>query len=193
MNFSRVSGSLILVFCLGIIGFAQSSPTSVKPSDEGRQVVVETDRFSGKTSVKLKPQTLIDTPDHKVALEMKSTDNVTSLSFESWSKDYFNFGDRELFFLVDGNRLRIDIASEHDTASLLQKTDEKGRTNFTSLTSSLTLSEVQAIAKSRKVEMRLGSLELAFNDSVMSQFREFANEFATRASSQAKPKGAIRQ
>src|SRR5262245_18114805 len=117
MKSIRVLAALLVVVYLAAIDFAQSRPAEGKGSHDGRQVVVESDRFTGKTSVKLKPQALIDTPDHKVTLEMKSTDYVTSLSFESWSKKYFNFGDSELFFLVDGNRLQIDIASERTTPS----------------------------------------------------------------------------
>lgn len=205
MNFSRVSGSLILVFCLGIIGFAQSSPTSVKPSDEGRQVVVESDRFSGNVTVKMKPQILIDQSDRKLTMGLKYsldkkkleessfiTEEIASLTFETFVKGSISYGDREVHFLVDGGPLKLGRTSSRSAEPLLSKPDQSGRAPDFTFLSALTLSQVETIAAGKKVEMRLGAIETTLDPSTLSAIKEFAREFANHAPTRlnSKSKGA---
>jgi hypothetical protein len=205
MNFSHVSGSLVVVFCLGITTFAQSSPTGVKPLDETRQVVVENDRFSGNVTVKIKPQTLIDQSDRKLTMGLKYhldkkkleessfiTEEIASLTFETFVKGSVAYGDREVHFIVDGVPLKIGRTSARSDEPLLSKSDQSGRMPDFTFLSALTLSQVETIAAGKKVEMRLGAIEAMLDPSTLSAIKEFGREFANHAPTRlnSKSKGA---
>src|SRR5215475_3750630 len=68
--------------------------TLVEKKKEAPQVEVETDKFSGKTTVKLKPQVLLDTPEHKLVMTLSGQGSVLGISFESISQNFISFGDR---------------------------------------------------------------------------------------------------
>src|SRR6266508_5664429 len=71
------------------------------------QIEVKTDRFSGVTTVKLKPQVLLDKPDHQLTtdletklgekgqLDFEKDDVKAEVWFRSQSKDPVDFGDQE--------------------------------------------------------------------------------------------------
>ena len=42
------------------------------PSQANDQIEVKTDRFSGVTTVKLKPQVILDKPDHQLTIEIET-------------------------------------------------------------------------------------------------------------------------
>jgi hypothetical protein len=83
------------------------------------QIEVKTDRFSGVTTVKLKPQVVLDKPDHQLIIEIETKlgekkvsdlerEEVKALaSFESQSKTSVDFGDEQLHFLIDGQQLDL--------------------------------------------------------------------------------------
>ncbi len=76
------------------------------------QIEVKTDRFSGVTTVKLKPQVILDKPDHQMTIDIETKlgekgqldsekDDVKAEAwFRSQSKDPVDFGDQELHFLI---------------------------------------------------------------------------------------------
>jgi len=156
---------------------------------ESSQVVVETDRFSGKTTVKLKPQVLLDTPEHKLVMVIDGQGDFFGIRFESISKDYIIFGDQELWFIVDGKRMRIDTASESKAPSKLEEADEKGRTPWTTLISSMSLMQAEGIVSGKKVEMRLGTVELTWSQPVLANMREYVRTLASYAPSRQKTRG----
>src|SRR5215510_9185990 len=96
-------------------GAAQASDTK-STSD---QVEVKTDRFSGVTTVKLKPLVILDKPDHQMTIEVETKfgekgqldfekDDVKAEAwFRSQSKDPVDFGDQELHFLIDDKPLDL--------------------------------------------------------------------------------------
>src|SRR5215813_10187349 len=81
------------------------------------QIEVKTDRFSNVTTVMLKPQVILDKPDHYLTMEIKAKlgekkflDSEREMvnafvSFVSQSKEPVNFGDRQLHFMVDAETL----------------------------------------------------------------------------------------
>src|SRR5215510_11644973 len=91
--------------------------TDSKQSND--QVEVKTDRFSGVTTVKLKPQVILDKSDHQLTMEIETKlgeKKVSDLereeikaiaSFESQSKASVDFGDEQLHFLIDGQQLKL--------------------------------------------------------------------------------------
>lgn len=143
----------------------------------GQQVVVEKDGFSGATTVKLKPQELVNTPEHQltmsaeVKLEGKtyadgsSTDETVLFEFISRSKQQIDFGDEELHFLVDGKPVKGGPTSDG-----MYKPDLRGERYI----GGVRLSYLQQIAKGKNVAMRLGSVKLTLDEKVLSNLRDFA-------------------
>ena len=92
---------------------------TLTPNPASDQIEVKTDRFSGVTTVKLKPQVILDKPDHQLTIEIETKlgekgqldfekDEVKAEAwFRSQSKDPVDFGDQELHFLIDGKPLDL--------------------------------------------------------------------------------------
>lgn len=153
------------------------------------QVEVETDRFSGKTAVRLKQQILLDTPEHKLIMALDGQDAVFGIRFESISRNYIIFGDRELWFIVDGKRMRIDTASESSAPIVVGDKDEQGRRPHATLISSMSLAQAEEIVAGNKVEMRLGTVELTWNQPALANMREYVQTLATYAPSRQNTRG----
>src|SRR5262249_31405501 len=89
-------------------GAAQA--TDSKQSND--QVEIKTDRFSGVTTVRLKPQVILDKPDQRLTIEITAKlgekkiydyqkDEIRPLAtFESQSKTPVSYGDRDLPFML---------------------------------------------------------------------------------------------
>jgi hypothetical protein len=83
------------------------------------QIEVKNDRFSGVTTVKLKPQVILDKPEHQLTIrsETKLGDKKSHewemgiVSAYVWVESHYNrsvdYGDRELHFIIDGKPLDI--------------------------------------------------------------------------------------
>jgi hypothetical protein len=177
----------IIALSLALSVFAQDNNSTDNNSKS--QIEVKTNRFSGKSTVTLKPQVLLDTLKHKVTIQLESLDDFAGVTFESSSEEYIDFGDKQLHFLVDGKRLFIDTASQQNTPFSQQKQDEKGRTNYTALISSLGIARLEEIVAGKKVEMRLGTVELTLSQSVLATLREYVREFANYAPSRRARRG----
>lgn len=177
---SIISPALISL-CLTLSIFAQDNKSA--DNDGKSQIEVKTDRFSGKSTVSLKPQILLDTPKHKVTMQLESLDDFAGVTFESSSDEYMDFGDKQLHFLVDGKRIFIDTASQQNTPFSQQTQDEKGRTNYTALISSLGIAQLEEIVAGKTVEMRLGTVKLTLSQPVLESLREYVREFANYAPS----------
>ena len=70
IRLSTISPALIAL-CLTFGAFAQNNNSAGNGGKSGGQVEVETDRFSGNVTVTMKPQTLIDTPELQLTMELK--------------------------------------------------------------------------------------------------------------------------
>jgi hypothetical protein len=156
---------------------------------DSSQVEVETDRFTGKTTVKLKRQVLLDTPEHKLNMVIQNHDEFLGIRFDSISRDYIIFGDRELWFIVDGKSMRIDAASEASIPFAAENKDEQGRRPWTTLIAPMSLAQAEAIVSGNKVEMRLGTLELAWSKPLLENMREYVRALASHAPSRQKTRG----
>jgi hypothetical protein len=195
----------LIALCLTFGAFAQSNNSAGNDGKSGGQVEVETDRFSGNVTVTMKPQTLIDTPELKLTMELEYrlnqkamaaspilVDEPASVTLRSSVKDSVDYGDRELHFLVDGARLSGRRTSSTAVNRLLSEEDDKGRTpNFTFF-STLDLSQVERLAAGKRVEMRLGAVETALSPATLAAIRDFAREFAAHAPTRSNRKGAKR-
>jgi hypothetical protein len=184
----------ILDLFLRVPSFAQNSKGDkgaggMRQENASSQVEVETDRFSGKTTVKLKPQVLLDTPEHKLNMVIQNHDEFLGIRFDSISRDYIIFGDRELWFIVSGKSMRIDVASEAPVPFAAENKDEQGRRPWTTLISSMSLAQAEAIVSGNEVEMRLGTLELTWSQSVLENLREYVRTLANYAPSRQNTRG----
>lgn len=206
---------LLMIACaLLLVGsslFAQSkqidkSQPTTTPESHTDQVEVKTDRFSGVTTVRLKPQMILDTPDHfitmsleakfgdkKIRTEMDQAAEIMGegamIRFESQAKGKTDFGDQELHFIIDGKRLKVGESS--GGVSNLPSRDPRLKPGFKVLESfvnTLTTAQLKQIAGGSRVEMRLGKYEFVLGSSVLGNLREFVSEFSRQAPS-SKQKG----
>jgi hypothetical protein len=170
-------------------GGAQASDSR----QENDQVEVKTDRFSGVTTVVLKPQVILDKPDHQLTIEIKTKlgekgqlnfekDDVKSeVWFCSLYKGSVNFGDQELHFMIDGKPLNLGEMPE----GTAEATDENMRRQrgFTIKKSFVAIFDRRAFeqfSKATRVEMRFGPIELMLNPSAVSSLRDYANQVLTQ-------------
>ena len=199
---STISPALIAL-CLTFITFAQNNKSAGNDGKSGGQVEVETDRFSGNVTVTMKPQTLIDTPELQLTIELKYrldkkkleespilVEELASVALKSSVKGSVDYGDRELHFLVDGARLAGRRTSSNSADPLLSEQDDKGRRPDFTFFSTLVLSQVERLATGKKVEVRLGAIETALNPATLAAIRDFAREFAAHAPTRSNRKGA---
>ena len=166
-------------------GAAQASDT--KSTND--QVEVKTDRFSGVTTVKLKPQVILDKPDHQMTIEIETKlgekgqldfekDDVKAETwFRSLYKGSVDFGDQELHFIVDGKPLNQGKIPEGGVGA----TDENMRRQrgFTIKKSFVSIFDRRAFeqfSNATRVEMRFGTIELVLDQPVVAVLREYANQ-----------------
>src|SRR5262245_26499982 len=125
-----------LLFCLvGSISFIagqdrkREEKTSTQKTDAVStkdQIEVMTDRFTQKTTLVLKPQILLDKPDHFVTLAIKTQVGDPQLKvystvyIASQAKAPPDFGGREAAFLVNDEPLTFETGLEGDRPILLE-------------------------------------------------------------------------
>jgi hypothetical protein len=152
------------------------------------QIEVKTDRFSGVTTVKLKPQVILDKPDHQMTIDIETKlgekgqldfekdDMKAEAWFRSQSKDPVDFGDQELHFLIDDKPLDLGKTPGGTNANMDKSTLKPGFRSSKSFVSILDRSDLTQFAKARRVEMRLGSIELTLGQPEVAMLREYANQ-----------------
>jgi len=165
-------------------GAAQASDTK-STSD---QVEVKTDRFSGVTTVKLKPLVILDKPDHQMTIEVETKfgekgqldfekDDVKAEAwFRSQSKDPVDFGDQELHFLIDDKPLDLGKTPGGANAYMDKSTLKPGFRSNKSFVSIFDRSDLAQFAKAKRIQMRLGSIELTLGQPEVAVLREYANQ-----------------
>lgn len=198
-SLSMLACSILLA--AGGLFLLQGSPsqTTLAAGAQSDQVEVKTDRYSEATTVKLKPQLILDTPDHfitmrleakfgdkKIRSEMEMADALTSektfVYFESQAKFPTDFGDRELHFIADNKRLNIGESSGGAPKNAQLSTDLKpGFKTLKTFVNSLSTDQLKQIADSKQVEMRLGKYEFTLSAAVLGNWREFVREFNKHA------------
>jgi len=145
----------------------------------GDQIEVKTDRFSGVTTVKLKPQAVLDKPEHQLTMEIETKlgekkhydsekDEVRSfILFRSQSKQSVDFGDEELHIMIDGKPVEITRP--------IGDVDAGARTFL----STCRRPAIEQVSKAKSVEIRLGTIEIAITQPLVANLREYANQVLT--------------
>ena len=172
-------GSIVII-SLCVCAFSQAA--RLKGGASGREVKVQHDRFTGERTISFEPQLILDHRDHRMSLEAEAKpggnrprrdipelDDRVTFTFSSMSKAGVEFGDRELHFLVDGERIRIGRAAPRMPTSSGNPTLPVGQ----HLLIVLPLNKLQQIARGRDVQLRLGPIELTLDNQVMSVLKEF--------------------
>ena len=169
----------------GTVSKAQSTKSASEGQGNQSDVEVKSDRFSGLTTVTLKPQVIIDSPDHRLEMEMETklggkrlsgvpeVDEMVIITFTSLSNGGVDFGDKELHFLVDGRPIKGGENSG-GIPSRVEGPDSKFRIRRR-LVNGLSLAALQKLARGNRVEMRLGSIELTLDEKLMKQIRAFVS------------------
>src|SRR5262245_18053772 len=165
-------------------GAAEASDTK-STSD---QVEVKTDRFSGVTTVKLKPLVILDKPGQQLTIDIETKlgekvrfesekEEVKAKSwFRSQSTDLVDFGDRELHFLIDGNPLDIGRAMGGLDVDVDKSKLKPGFITSQSFVSIFSRSDLERFRNARSIDMRLGSIELTLGQPEVAILREYANQ-----------------
>jgi hypothetical protein len=209
---------ILLIFaCLLLAAgglFAQSkqadkSQAAPAASDQGGQVEVNKDRFSGDVTIKLKPQMVYEKPDQFITLAIEtklsgkrpSPDDAVGavtqmfeehaiIRFDSQAKIVTDFGDEELHFITDGKHINIGKCSGGVVVSHGPDRDlQPGYKVHDAYTSALDTDQLKQIANGTRVEMRLGKYEITLTPTTLRSLREFAIEYSKHSlSSQLKGK-----
>jgi hypothetical protein len=167
-----------------------------RPEDKGAaqsagdQIEVKTDRFSGVTTLALKPQVIVDKPDHIITMEIETKlgekKNVeweqeqAHVRFKSQSKDVIKYGDKQLHFIVDGKHIDLGECAGGPRAFVDPAEMKPGFKILHVYTSILDIPQLTQIVGGKQVEMRLGSIELTLNQSVLAILREYANQVSAK-------------
>jgi hypothetical protein len=150
-------------------------------------IEINEDRFSGVTTVKLKPQAILDKEDHQITMEIETKlggkgldkDDMESVKavvrFESQTKSSPDFGDQELHFLIDGKPL--SFGRENIRVNPYANKDLKPGFKISRLFSEIfDRNNVEQFSKASRVEMRIGSVEFTFGEPVVAILREYCSK-----------------
>lgn len=152
------------------------------------QVEVKTDRFSGVTTVKLKPLVILDKPDHRMTIEIETKlgekvrfeSQKEEVKAESWFRSQathlVDFGDRELHLLIDEKPLDIGRAMGGLEVGVDKSKLKPGFKTSQSFVSIFRRSDLERFRNARRIDMRLGSIELTLGQPEVAILREYANQ-----------------
>lgn len=155
------------------------------------QIEIKTDRFSNVTTVSLKPQTLVDKPDHFITIEINTKlgekkyysfekDMIQAqVVFESQSKRPVDFGDEELHFIVDGQPMNLGKTD----FTLIPAAPGKLKPDFRLFEFSVKILDrpnLERFSRAKHVEMRLGSIETTLSSQLVASLREYAIQTLTQ-------------
>jgi hypothetical protein len=185
---------------------ADKSQASTPAGNQGSQVEVNKDRFTGDVSVTLKPQTVYEKNDQFITLALEATfsdknsesddplsraprniGNTAALTFESQSKNLPDFADRQLNFIADGKRIncgysdKVPIPRSGKDPSLLP-----GYSFREVYVSALNLDTLNYISNCKSVELKLGTHEMALNPDFLGKLRAYLSECKKQSPSQLK-------
>lgn len=173
----------------------QADKAASQDADKGKAdsinnpIEVKTDRFSNVTTVTLKPQTILDKPDHVITMEIetkleeKAPDDkfkeviTARVSFESRSKKPVDTGDEKIHFLINGEPLTAPPGRFRPVSSI----PDSGFITLPILgASSFNRRDLELLSKADRVEIRLGSIELTLSKAMVSTLREYAIQTLTQ-------------
>ncbi len=152
------------------------------------QIEVKTDRFSGVITVKLKPLVILDKPDHQLTVDIETRlgekvrfeSEKEEVKAESWFRSQathlVDFGDRELHFLIDEKPLDIGRTSGGLDVGVDKTKLKPGFGTSQSFVSIFRRSDLERFRNARRIDMRLGSIELTLGQPEAAILREYANQ-----------------
>jgi hypothetical protein len=187
----------LLVFATGSIFFVsgqerqnveKGGAQTADSKQASDQIEIKEDRFSGVTTIRLKPQVILDKPEHQltIRIETKLGDKKSfewemgTVSAYVWLESHYdqsvNYGDRKLAFLIDGKPLDIGrITGGSPTESTL-KPAFKIMASFVSI---FDRSKLEQISNGKRIEMRFGAIEVTLGEPVVTALREYASQALT--------------
>lgn len=160
-----------------------------KTSSANDPIEVKTDRFSNVIIVRLKPQVILEKPDHLITMEIntklgeKTYDEWEKerikafVIFESQTKGIVDFGDKELHFIINGEHLNLGRTTLK--VDPFPSLDGKLKPGFAIRESGLNLLNQDALgllSKANQIEMRLGSIDLTLSKQLATTLREYATQ-----------------
>jgi hypothetical protein len=160
-----------------------------KTGSTDNPIEVKTDRFSNVTTVTLKPQMVLDKPDHIITMgietklgEKKSYDWEREMvnayaTLESQSKEPVDFGDEEVHFIINGQTLSLGKADLK--VDPYPSIGGKLKPGFRIREFTVLLFDRRALeqfSKAKRIEMRLGPIETTLSDTLVTTLREYATQ-----------------
>lgn len=170
------------VLMISALGQDRAMKGSGCPQNEA--IEQKEDRFSGETTIKLKPQP-IDVAalgqQFKIALNYKAKPKgrgsaesfipeMIDVVFTSSSANRIYGREAALIFLIDGERTQRVPAAVHDDYSRLSTEKTLIQTVFTGMTAET----LRRLSRAKKVEMKLGDTEVKLKAEVLDAIRSFA-------------------
>jgi len=178
--------AMLLLIATFTVGFAQT-PTPPATTAKTQVVEVKDDRFSGKRTVVLKDLRLSDNLTLSLQCEIKTAarphdlsaqveEQLQSITVEftvpaSTSNPFT--GQMEVNFLVDGRREHGGVAGDGTVVDSLRR---DGRRTALGV---LSLEALRKVVRGKRVEMKIGELEVTLDEGVLKNLRLFVTA-ATR-------------
>jgi len=170
-----ITGSIILVAGQERQRQEKGAAQTSDAKSASDQIEVKTDRFSGVTTIKFKPQAILDKPEHQLTMEIETKlgeknhyesekDELRSfVLFRSQSKAPVDFGDEELHIMIDGKPMEITRP--------IGDVDAGARTFL----STCRRPALEQLSKAKNIEIRLGTIEIAIAQPIVVDLHEYAN------------------
>lgn len=200
MKFRSIARATLMVIglCAGAAGQGEDRGSGEAASRmNASDVVVKKDRFSGATTITLKPQKLTETSrqllmisaDSKIGgkplIGLDEADERVTIKFDLQTTSALDKGDQELHFLVDGAPVKGGSIAGGGSPLLAPKPAGPYTTRRTYFVS-LSVPTLGRIARGKSVEMRFGSIEARLKADLLNKLGEFVTSYE-RAKGNSRP------
>jgi hypothetical protein len=171
--------------CLICVVAATALGQDKQTDSTGQLIERKYDRFKDETTVKLKPQRILDSKSPRQVLEMsieatfkgeqpKQQDEEVNIIFISSATDKLYRDPADLNFIIDGERVKGGPAIA-GRPYLLEKPLSPDLKTGQRIRSSISFTTLRKIASSKVVEIKLESTELTLDSTSLSNLRKFAS------------------
>jgi hypothetical protein len=176
---------LLILICVCLMCVAAVMGQDKRADSTGQSVERKYDRFKDETTVKLKPQRILDSKSPRQVLEMSAEatfkgegprqgDETVRVTFTSLAGENPYQEPLELNFIVDGERVRgaaagVGIPYNPKASPAPELKVARDITAFVSLDA------LNKITSGKAVEMRLGPTELTLDVATLGNLRKFAS------------------
>jgi len=195
----------ILILAFALLSLLSCSSKNTHKSSDGiakssEQIEVKTDRFTGITTITLKPQKLISTQDLdilvalKTSVDSESQSDLIDIDFKGNVDKKYDASASDLYFLVDGERLKfaeLSLSGSLNVAAMLappppplasppssSPQPAASKENSVELRPiscgwKLSRENLSKIAEGTEVEMKLGSIEMKLDPKLLASLRDY--------------------